>query len=69
MPNRDGTGPQGKGKMTGRGMGACQTWWKTWQNVPFGCGQGRRCGKWRRKGMGNRRIDADKETEENIDNE
>jgi hypothetical protein len=23
MPNRDGTGPEGKGPMTGRGMGDC----------------------------------------------
>ncbi len=23
MPNLDGTGPQGKGPMTGRGMGTC----------------------------------------------
>jgi hypothetical protein len=23
MPNRDGTGPEGKGPMTGRGMGNC----------------------------------------------
>jgi len=24
MPNRDGTGPQGKGPLTGRGLGPCQ---------------------------------------------
>lgn len=23
MPNKDGTGPEGKGPMTGRGMGQC----------------------------------------------
>lgn len=25
MPNRDGTGPEGRGQMTGRGMGNCVT--------------------------------------------
>ncbi len=25
MPNRDGTGPDGKGSKTGRGMGNCAT--------------------------------------------
>ena len=25
MPNRDGTGPEGKGPRTGRGMGPCDT--------------------------------------------
>ena len=25
MPNRDGTGPNGKGRRTGRGLGPCTT--------------------------------------------
>ena len=25
MPNRDGTGPDGKGKKTGRGLGICDS--------------------------------------------
>ena len=25
MPNRDGTGPEGKGQMTGRGLGPCNS--------------------------------------------
>ena len=25
MPNRDGTGPRGKGSRTGRGLGNCKT--------------------------------------------
>jgi len=42
MPNQDGTGPQGKGPMTGRGMGRC------------GGGQGR--GKGMGKGFGRRMV-------------
>jgi hypothetical protein len=38
MPNFDKTGPEGKGKMTGRGMGPCNP------NAPKGCGRGRRRG-------------------------
>lgn len=42
MPFKDGTGPQGQGPRTGRGMGNCGG-----QNTagrPFGMGQGRRGG-------------------------
>ncbi len=38
MPNMDGTGPNGAGPMTGRGMGPC--------------GQGRGMGRGRRMGRG-----------------
>ena len=45
MPNRDGTGPDGKGSKTGRGMGDCNG--KTNIDLPRsgrGKGQGRRVG-------------------------
>ncbi|MBU0577119.1 DUF5320 domain-containing protein [Patescibacteria group bacterium] len=35
MPNFDKTGPEGKGPMTGRGMGPCNP------NAPRGCNRGR----------------------------
>ena len=43
MPNFDGTGPQGMGAMTGRGLGPC------------GGGMRRGCGKGFGRGMGFRR--------------
>lgn len=69
MPNRDGTWPQGRGKMTGQGMGACQWEGKKWQNVPLGNGQWRRCGKWIRRGCGNRRTNVVEEPKEKSNNE
>ena len=39
MPARDGTGPEGKGPMTGRGMGTCNP------KTPRGRGQGRGLGR------------------------
>ncbi len=47
MPNKDGTGPQGQGPKTGRGMGSCQ------DNPEQGRGPGRGLGRnwccfWRR---------------------
>lgn len=50
MANRDGTGPQWKGPMTGRKMWKCE-WW---ENVSFESWKGRRCGKWERRWMWNR---------------
>ncbi len=46
MPNRDGTGPEGKGSRTGRGLGNCapNDNDKTKENAPrgfFGLGRGR----------------------------
>lgn len=44
MPNRDGTGPQGKGPRTGRGLGGC----KDDENLPArgrGLGQGKGLGR------------------------
>ncbi len=49
MPRLNGTGPEGKGPMTGRKMGNCQS--KKDDNNQddttrsFGCGRGRRCGR------------------------
>jgi len=42
MPNFDGTGPQGRGPMTGRGQGPCNT----------GNGSGRAYGRGRGRGFG-----------------
>jgi hypothetical protein len=39
MPNRDGTGPLGKGPLTGRGFGRCGQ--NIQGNQGFGYGQGR----------------------------
>ena len=50
MPYRDGTGPEGRGPFTGRGMGPC------------GRGFGREMG-FRRFGMGYRRPTKDEEKE------
>lgn len=43
MPNMDGTGPQGQGARTGRGLGKCdsQTTSRTPQAIGGGRGQGR----------------------------
>lgn len=55
MPNRDGTGPQGKGPMTGAKMGSCSdAAYGEGKNIPFGRGQGKRCGKGLRRWLGNR---------------
>ncbi len=42
MPGRDGTGPMGRGPMTGRGLGRCGA----------GLGRGRGLGLGRRNGFG-----------------
>lgn len=43
MPNRDGTGPEGKGPKTGRQMGKC----KDAAPTQRGFGRGRCMGGWR----------------------
>ena len=50
MPGFDKTGPEGKGKMTGRGMGSCNP------DAPsgFGRGGGRGMGRGRGQGFGRR---------------
>jgi hypothetical protein len=40
MPNLDGTGPMGKGLMTGRGMGRCSTCGNIYNNAGRGRGLG-----------------------------
>ena len=42
MPNRNGTGPEGKGSLTGRGLGNCNPQESTNEEKP------------RRRGFGNR---------------
>lgn len=46
MPQQDGTGPNGQGARTGRGMGNC--------NRQSGRGQGRGLGRGQGRGMGRR---------------
>jgi hypothetical protein len=48
MPNRDGTGPEGKGSKTGRGMGNCNG---TEPQRGLGRGMGA-CGNRMRRGCG-----------------
>ncbi|WDV46981.1 DUF5320 domain-containing protein [Clostridiaceae bacterium M8S5] len=50
MPGRDGTGPYGEGKMTGRGFGACSTEENNVRELRGFAGgrkRGARCGKGR----------------------
>ena len=47
MPNQDGTGPQGQGPRTGRGLGACQD-----GNAQPRPGAGRNLGRGRGLGRG-----------------
>lgn len=41
MPNRDGTGPEGKGPKTGRGLGSCGGGRGPGRGLGFGKGIGR----------------------------
>ena len=43
MPNRDGTGPQGEGRLTGRRNGNCKT--DKTEDKSFGQGNGRGQGR------------------------
>jgi len=52
MPNRDGTGPLGKGPGTGRGLGPCNKGQKTTDLGP--CGMVRGTGAGRGRGRNNR---------------
>ena len=49
MPNRDGTGPEGKGPRTGRQMGNCK------DTKPIKRGLGRALGRGLGRGLGFRR--------------
>lgn len=51
MPNRDGTGPTGKGPKTGRGLGNCQGETKNTDNRPLN----KRLGRGRGLGLGRNR--------------
>ena len=53
MPSRDGTGPEGKGAKTGRGLGSCG------DGIPKKDGRGRGFGK----GLGLRRNSNINETD------
>jgi hypothetical protein len=53
MPNRDGTGPEGKGPKTGRQMGDCDG-----AEPVGGRGFGRGIGRGRGRGRGSRRNNA-----------
>jgi len=50
MPNRDGTGPEGKGPRTGRGLGNCGN--NTARNNLSGQGLGRGLGRGQGRGLG-----------------
>lgn len=53
MPRGDGTGPQGKGSMTGRGLGPCNKTKDTNnKNIGSGLGLGRGLGRGQGKGLG-----------------
>ena len=43
MPNRDKTGPEGKGAKTGRGLGRCQSTDETPNRSERPLGRGARC--------------------------
>ena len=53
MPRMDGTGPQGKGPLTGRGSGRCVKNVDTGEVIAVG-GRGRGCGRGIGSGMANR---------------
>ncbi|MFP4567853.1 MAG: DUF5320 domain-containing protein [Candidatus Woesearchaeota archaeon] len=47
MPNKDGTGPEGKGSRTGREMGNCKD--ANPRGCGYGSGRGVKCGEGRRR--------------------
>lgn len=52
MPNRDGTGPEGRGSKTGRGMGGCRPEKDIDRSSRSGAGQGQGRGQGRGQGQG-----------------
>ena len=52
MPGLNGTGPNGQGPMTGRGMGNCNTTENVNTARPFGAGLGRGFGRGMGRGRG-----------------
>lgn len=59
MPGRDGTGPTGKGPMTGRKLGPCNKE-STAQPINFG----RNCGRGMGRGFGCRPIQTEEKSKE-----
>jgi len=57
MPNMDGTGPQGKGPKTGRGLGKCNDTSDKGYTDPRGRGRGRGMGRNFNQGFQNSRND------------
>ena len=55
MPQLDGTGPRGEGKMTGRGLGNCDTGNTQNKNLGRGRGLGRGLGQGRGQAKGRRK--------------
>ncbi|HRX63679.1 MAG TPA: DUF5320 domain-containing protein [Candidatus Absconditabacterales bacterium] len=55
MPNKDGTGPNGQGSATGRGMGNCGKKPKD-SNTNLGKKNGQGCAQGRGQGNGGRRC-------------
>ena len=51
MPGRDGTGPMGRGAMSGRGLGACNGTNTVRYGAGLGCGLGMRLGFGCRRGF------------------
>lgn len=49
MPNKDGTGPEGKGSKTGRGLGKCNSEEPLEKNKSYGRGYGEGNGKGRKR--------------------
>lgn len=53
MPNWNGTGPKGKGPLTGRGLGTCSESIGHWRSRrPYGWRRGLGCGLGFRRGFG-----------------
>ncbi|MFA5769235.1 MAG: DUF5320 domain-containing protein [Bacteroidales bacterium] len=50
MPNRDGSGPEGKGAKTGRGMGGCRPEKDTERSTYSGAGRDQGRGQGRGRG-------------------
>ena len=64
MPGRDGTGPEGKGPMTGRKLGPCNKEIKS-EPIQFGRrGFGRGCGQGFGRGLGFRQAQNQTEQKE-----
>ena len=61
MPGRDGTGPNGKGPMTGRKLGPCN---KDTKSEPIEFGQGFGCRRGLGRGFGYRQVQTEQNQKE-----